>query len=156
MPLTSKDASVKFVFLQQHREAWEALKAMAEAKLLNTHLDKSKQLFMVTDASGGDSICAQLFQCDAKALVGGTIPEPEECQMVSCFSRALKAVETRYHVIEKEMLAVTFACKKFRHFVLGVAGIPRCLVSSARPMLRTRGSRASRCELQSLTSVSAM
>ena len=124
IPLTSKDMSVKFVFGPEHKEAWNEIKTMAAKKLFNTHLKPGKVLFVVTDASDKDSICCMLFQCDAKALVSGQQPEPEECELVTCFSRALTVTEKRYHVIEKEMLALVFATVKLRHFVLGVPNVP--------------------------------
>ena len=72
-PLTSKSQDVKFVWTLECKAAFREIKSMCGMKLRNTHLDSKKVQFLVTDASGTDSICALIFQCEAKALVGGVL-----------------------------------------------------------------------------------
>ena len=89
---------------ESQRKAFHALKDMAARKLFNTHFDSGKECELWVDSSGKDSICAILIQ---------------DCNMVTCFSRALSAGERKWHITEKEMFAVKYGLKKLRHFLLG-------------------------------------
>lgn len=83
--------------------AFVRLKQMlCEAPLLRFP-DLNETFFVTTDASN-DAVGAILEQKD---------------RIVSYASRVLKPAEKNYSVIEKECLALVFALKNFRHFLLG-------------------------------------
>ena len=79
---------------------------------------------MVVDSSGGDSICALIMQ---------------DGNMVMCTSRTLTPTERKYHIIEKEMLAVKYGCKKFRVHILGR---PTVVLTDHKPLLGDEEARA--------------
>ena len=67
------------------------------------YFDVTKDVLITCDASG-DGISVALMQDGAP---------------IHYASRALTDTETNYAVIEKELLAVVFACKKFRQYIYG-------------------------------------
>ena len=62
------------------------------------------------------------LQCDAsQAGLGATIMQ--NGQPVAYASRALTSAETRYAQIEKELLAIVFACDRFETYIYGRRGV---------------------------------
>lgn len=73
-----------------------------------------KNYFLTTDASNF-AISAILSQLDEK----------DEEKIVTCISRTLKAAELNYFTTEKEMLAIVWALKKLRVYLLGAQTVIR-------------------------------
>ena len=93
-------------WLSEHRTAFEAVKEeMCRTKTL-THFDPTKKLFLHTDASRLNGIGYALFQesCGKQLLI-------------QCGSRYLSDAETRYAVIEIEMLAIVWATQKCKIYI---------------------------------------
>ena len=88
---------------QVQQRAFEALKADISQPPVLRYFDPSKSVTLSVDASksGLGAACLQ-----------------DGCP-VAYASRALTEAETRYAQIEKELLAATFACKKFHDFIYG-------------------------------------
>jgi len=59
------------------------------------------------------------IECDSSSEVGLGATLLQEGQPVSFASRALTSTEQRYAQIEKECLAIIYACQKFNHYILG-------------------------------------
>ena len=61
--------------------------------------------------------------CDASDVSVGAVLYQEDDKgqhmVISFASRTLNACERNYHVTEKELLSVVFACNKFRTYILG-------------------------------------
>ena len=58
------------------------------------------------------------LETDASAVGIGTVLE-QDGHHVAYVSRALKKAEKNYSVIQQECLAIVFATKQFRHYLLG-------------------------------------
>ncbi|KAK9759146.1 Reverse transcriptase (RNA-dependent DNA polymerase) [Popillia japonica] len=108
---------IKQKFLET-RSAWNWTKTEEEIfkqikqKFLETvileHPDFSKPFYLATDAST-QALGAHLFQKG----------EDGEIRNISFGSRKLLAAEKNYTITELELLAIVFACEKFRTYILG-------------------------------------
>jgi hypothetical protein len=99
--LTHKD--VHWSWMQQHREAFNEIKAkIANAPNIN-YYDVSKPVTLTCDASKFGLGCACL----------------QENGPVAYASRTMTETEQRYSQIEKEYLAVLLACNKLYDFIYG-------------------------------------
>lgn len=99
--VTKRD--VEWVWDQPQKEAFRKLKeALANTPVLRYYNLSNK----VT------------LQCDASQLGLGAAML-QEGQPVAYVSRALTDTETRYAQIEKELLAIVFACEKFYAYIYG-------------------------------------
>ena len=98
-----EDKNVEFQWLEQHSIAMNTIKKfLTEAPVLR-YYDVSKPVTVQCDASQS-GLGAVLLQ---------------EGQPVCYASRALTDTESRYAQIEKEMLAITWACDKFDQYLYG-------------------------------------
>ncbi|XP_053406305.1 uncharacterized protein LOC128559147 [Mercenaria mercenaria] len=99
--LTRKD--VVFNWTHEHDEAFDTIKqSVCNAPVLSYY----------------DSKLETVIQCDSsESGLGATLLQ--EGQPVAYASRALTQTEQNYAQIEKELLAVVFAFKKFHHFTYG-------------------------------------
>jgi len=95
---------VKFTWNSQHQQAFDALyQALTSSPLLDypTHHD---HFVLTTDASD----------------VGiGVILSTDRGTVVEYASRTLNSAEKKYSTTEKECLAIVWAVRKFRHYLLG-------------------------------------
>uniref|UniRef100_A0A669EUY2 Gypsy retrotransposon integrase-like protein 1 n=1 Tax=Oreochromis niloticus TaxID=8128 RepID=A0A669EUY2_ORENI len=99
--LTHKDS--EWMWDTQHQTAFDALKEHMSNPPVLSYYDVSKPVTLTCDASqyGLGAACLQ------------------EGQPVAYASRTLTDTETRYAQIEKELLAVVFACTKFHDYIYG-------------------------------------
>jgi hypothetical protein len=95
--------NVEFVWYKEHHDCFNKLKsALTQDPILQT-FDINKEIVIQTDSSQ-NAIGSVLLQ-DNKPV---------------CYaSKSLSDTEARYAQIEKEFLAVLFACKKFHYYVYG-------------------------------------
>ena len=94
---------VEFCWLQQHQEAFEALKSELIKPTTLQYYDVKKPVVLTCDASQSGLGAAMI----------------QEEKPVAYASRALTETEIRYSQIEKELLAITFACRKFHDYIYG-------------------------------------
>uniref|UniRef100_A0A8C5HEF5 Gypsy retrotransposon integrase-like protein 1 n=1 Tax=Gouania willdenowi TaxID=441366 RepID=A0A8C5HEF5_GOUWI len=99
--LTHKDTA--WCWFQQHQEAFDHLKACLSSPPVLSYYDVKQPVTLTCDAS--------CFGLGAACLQNG--------KPVAFASRTLTDTETRYAQIEKELLAVVFACSKFKDYVYG-------------------------------------
>ena len=107
-PLTRlNEKGVKFLWTEDCEKAFSTLKHRLTTAPILRHPDFSKQFTLDTDASD-NAIGAVLSQ-----EVGG------EEKVIAYASRTLTKTERKYCVTRKEMLAVVFFVKYFRHYLCG-------------------------------------
>ncbi|KAF0716362.1 AP2/ERF domain-containing protein PFD0985w-like [Aphis craccivora] len=104
--LTKKNAT--WTWCDDQQEAFEEIKHNFLEDIVIQYPDFSRKFFISTDASN-THIGAELFQ----------INEAGKHQTLSFISRTLNRAERNYGTTELELLAIVFACKKFRNYVLG-------------------------------------
>lgn len=105
--LTRKDA--KWEWSTQHKEALATLKRLITQQPVMAYIDPTKSTEIYVDASpvGLGAILMQKTTPDATS------------QTVAYASRALTATEQRYSQLEREALAVIWACQHFHLYVYG-------------------------------------
>jgi len=91
-----------------HRNAWSKLKTLICTHPVLLFYDPNKDVKISADSSQ-HSLGAVLLQKDDKS----------EWRPVAYASRSLTGAETRYAQIEKELLAISFACVRFHQYVYG-------------------------------------
>nr|XP_061787661.1 uncharacterized protein K02A2.6-like [Nerophis lumbriciformis] len=99
--LTHKETA--WCWFQQHQDAFDRLKACLSFPPVLAYYDVKEPVTLTCDAS--------CFGLGAACMQNG--------RPVAFASRTLTETETRYAQIEKELLAVVFACTKFREYVYG-------------------------------------
>ena len=99
--LLKKDAPWSWAEPQQN--AFDNVKQLIASAPVLSYYDQDKPLVIQTDASG-------------KGLGSCLL---QDGHPISFASRALTDCETRYAQIEKELLAIVFACEKFNNYVYG-------------------------------------
>ena len=92
-----------FVFEEQHKQAFAELKKMMSSTEVLQYYNPSKPVKISCDASS-HGLGFVLLQNEKPVIYG---------------SRSLSKCEQAYAQIEKEMLAIVSACKKFHHFIYG-------------------------------------
>lgn len=107
-PLTSLlKKEVRFEWSDMCQHSFEQLKNMLTTEPLLQHPDFTQPFLITTDASNS-AIGAVLSQ----GRVGSDLP-------ISYISRTLNKAEANYNTTEKELLAIVWAVKQFRHYVFG-------------------------------------
>jgi len=104
--LTKKDA--RWVWGDTQQQAFENIKQKFLEDIIIQFPDFQREFHLNTDAST-THIGAELYQ----------ITDKGEHQTLSFASRTLKPTEQNYNTTELELLAIVFACKKFRNYLLG-------------------------------------
>lgn len=95
--------NIEFIWLPAHSQCFDRIKkAIVEAPVLRT-FDGRKEITVETDASQFGVGCALL----------------QDGRPVYFASRSLNQAEIGYAQIEKELLAIVFACYKFHFFIYG-------------------------------------
>ena len=113
--LSAKSAPLRELLDQQNHWVWEdrqeaAFNMLRECLVQEPTLayyDPARPSKMASDASK-DGLGAVLLQL-----------HNEEWKPVAYASRAMTSAETRYAQIEKELLAIAFACQRFHQFIYG-------------------------------------
>ena len=95
--------NVEFHWLDTHKQAFLALKNLITQSETLRYYDVSKAVTLQVDAS--------------KAGLGAALIQ--EHGPVAFASKAMNETQCRYAQIEKELLAVVFACKRFHQYVYG-------------------------------------
>jgi hypothetical protein len=97
-----------FVWTDRRQQAFEELKkALTTAPILSPP-DWEQEFHVILDASGW-CLGAILWQCG----------EDRREKPIYYASRQMSPAERNYTTTEREALAVVYACKKFRHYLLG-------------------------------------
>ncbi|XP_062578034.1 uncharacterized protein K02A2.6-like [Saccostrea cucullata] len=105
--LTKKN--VKFVWSAEQKKSFDTLKScLSNVKTLGHYRLDAEKTQLVTDASNV-GLGAVLLQVNKG-----------ETRVISYASRTLSAAERNYSTIEKEALAVVWACEKFHIYLYGV------------------------------------
>lgn len=104
--LTKKDA--KWIWGDTQQQTFERIKQKFIEDIIIQFPDFDREFYLNTDASA-THLGAELYQ----------INEEGQHQTLGFVSRTLKAAERNYNTTELELLAIVFACKKFRNYLLG-------------------------------------
>lgn len=122
-PLTSLlKKNVPFVWDIPQKEAFKKIKSLLQESPCLAYFDTSKQISISADASSyGLGACLIIQSEDGKK------------EIVSYASRLLSATEKRYAQIEREALALTWACDKFHEYI---TGIPVLLETDHKPLIQ--------------------
>jgi len=99
--LLKKDAP--WTWAEPQQKSFETVKELITSAPVLSHFNQQQQLVIQTDAS-------------SKGLGSCLL---QEGHPISYASRALTDCETRYAQIEKELLAIVFACERFHSYVYG-------------------------------------
>ena len=103
--LTEKDA--EWCWLQSHTDAVAHVKEMIVSAPVLAYYDVSKPV---------------VIQCDASQSGLGAALLQEECP-VAYSSRVMTQTEQNYAQIEKELLAIVYACEKFYQYIFGRSNV---------------------------------
>ena len=96
-------ANVPWTWSQIHEEAFGKIKKLVSEAPVLRYYDPNKSLVIQCDASEKGMGAALL----------------QEGQPLAYISRALTDTETRYAQIEKELLAIVYACERFHQYTFG-------------------------------------
>lgn len=114
----------QFEWNQEQQEAWETMKTLLVNAPIIHYPDFKKRFYVATDGSRR-GISATLFQLqdgnedDLDETLFIPHGQKQRHSYISFQSRALSATEKRYSATKIEMLAVSFALIRFRHYLLG-------------------------------------
>ncbi len=97
-----------FVWTTEHQNSFDQLKQRLTSNLLLVHPDFTKTFYLNTDASNY-----------ALGVVLSQLDSENNLRPISYASRVLNKAEQNYSTIEKEALAMVFATKTFRVYLLG-------------------------------------
>jgi len=92
-----------FSWTPELQNYFEIAKEMLHESLLRNTFDSNAKSIVFTDASKY-AICAVLTQDD---------------KLITCTSKTLNKSQLKWATIEKELCAISWACKKFRQYLLG-------------------------------------
>ncbi len=101
--LTKKNTP--FVWTSEHTQAFDRLKNFFSSSTFLKHFDGSQPCYVHTDASD--------------YAIGVVISQTAEFRPVAYASRRLSDAEVNYDIFDKEFLAVVYAFRQFRHWLIG-------------------------------------
>ena len=101
------DQKNQWMWLEAQEKAWQELKVILTTAPVLRFYDPKKPIKLSADASKNGLGAVLLQQYD------------NEWAPVAYASRAMTAAETRYAQIEKELLAITYACERFHQYIYG-------------------------------------
>ena len=116
--------SVQWHWIDEHQKAFEMLKNALKVDTFLNYYDTSLERTEVICDASPVGVGAMLVQYKKN----NPIP-----RVVAYNSKALTEVETRYSQIEREALAIQFACIKFRMYLLGHPGFT--VVTDHKPLV---------------------
>lgn len=96
---------VKFQWEKEHQKEFENMKTIIKSNQVLALFDYKKEITIQTDASKDGLGCVVM----------------QEGRPVAFASRTLTSSEVKYAQIEKELLAIVFACERFHYYVYGSA-----------------------------------
>ena len=97
---------VNFLWSEKCQSAFEELKSALISEPLLVRPNYNDTFVITTDASN--------------YAIGAVLTNKKSMQQpIAYASRALIGAETRYHIIEKELLAIVWTVEYFRHYVFG-------------------------------------
>ena len=100
--------NIVFIWTIDQETAFNKLKEILTTSPILIYLDFTKKFYLYTDAPDS-GLGAVLSQKD----------EENRERVIAYSSVSLKPAETRYSTTEKEALAVVWAVRQFRHYLLG-------------------------------------
>ena len=98
-----------FVWEAEHQQAFEEARRVLSSVPVMAHFDPDKPITLVTDASRIKGLGFALLQ-----------EEDGHNRVVTCGSRSLTPAESNYAVVELELLAVAWACRQCRVYLIGL------------------------------------
>lgn len=108
---------VIFSWTEAHSKCVQKIKDLIAETTVLTPFDDKKQIVIQTDASRDGLGCCLL----------------QDNKPVIFSSRSLSDTEKRYSQIEKELLAITFACKKYHFYIYGRSNV--IIKSDHKPLI---------------------
>lgn len=93
---------------EEQQQTFEQIKQCFLEDIIIKYPNFKQPFFLATDASN-THIGAELYQIDTDG----------QHRTIGFTSRTLNEAERRYYTTEKELLAIVFACKKYRNYILG-------------------------------------
>ena len=118
-------ADVAFVWLEEHEEAFVAIKDALSKDLAVCHFDPTLRTTLLCDASKLKGLGFALIQ---------KRDDDDFIRLVQCGSRSLSDAETRYATIELEARAIHWAIAKCKHYLIGMSN-PFSVVTDHRPLV---------------------
>ena len=115
-------ASNEFVWLPEHDTAFDKVKKALVSPPILVPFDIGKKTVLLTDASRLNGLGYALMQ-----------QHGDSYRLVQCGSRFVSETESRYSMVELELLAIVWSVKKLRVFLAGLPGFT--VVTDHRPLL---------------------
>lgn len=112
----------EFVWTQAHQASFEAVKKALSSTPVLAHFDPALPTMLQTDASRLQGLGYALLQRHGA-----------KWRLIQCGSRFLSDAETRYAVVELELLSVVWALRKCRMYLLGLPNFQ--LVVDHKPLV---------------------
>ena len=119
-PLTSTTKA--FLWLDDHEREFQRMKGILASDMVVKFFDCDLPTELLTDASRNHGLGFALIQKDNGRIC-----------LITCGSRSLTSAETRYATIELECLAIQWAMKKCKQFLLGMSGFT--VITDHRPLV---------------------
>ena len=118
---TSKLTSSKAVWMWNatYQALYEKVKSLIKADVYMKFYDKTKPLYLETDASGIELGAALLQTRDGTTCPKDIAPDTTILRPIAFASKTLTSAEWRYSNIEREALGKLHGLEKFHHYCFG-------------------------------------